>query len=91
MVQPQIYEGTAEEIAAQLRRSNLAGRLKAIITPDELFVQNGSTANQGEKLADFLAELDQAELMPGKPLTDPHEQEVSRLIAQKFTQNGHTR
>jgi len=91
MTQPQVYEGTAEEIAAQLRRSNLAGRLKAIVTPDELFGANVNIANQGEMLADFLAEVDQVEFTPGNPLTDPQAQEVSRLIAQKFAQNGHTK
>ena len=39
MAQAQIYEGTAEEIAMQLRSSNLAGRLKAIVTSDELLAK----------------------------------------------------
>jgi hypothetical protein len=33
MAQPRIYEGTAEEIAEQLRGSDLNGRLKAVVTP----------------------------------------------------------
>jgi hypothetical protein len=35
MTQSQVYEGTAEEIAEQLRSSNLNGRLKAIVTTEE--------------------------------------------------------
>ncbi len=91
MAQPQIYEGTAEEIAAQIRGSNLAGRLKAIVTPDELIARNSNMPNLGDTLADFLAEVDQAEFTPGKPHIDPHEQNVSRLIAQKFAKQGHTK
>lgn len=36
MAQTQIDEGTAEEFAIQLRDSNLAGPLKAIVTQDEI-------------------------------------------------------
>ena len=91
MTQPQIYEGTAEEIATQIRGSRLAGKLKAIVTPDELFTQNGTTPDLGETLADFLNEVDQVEFSPGKPHTDLDEQNVSRLIAQKFARQGHTK
>ena len=91
MALPQIYEGTAEEIATQIRGSRLTGKLKAIVTPDELFAPNGTTPNLGDTLADFLTEVDQAEFTPGKPHTDPHEQNVSRLIAQKFAKQGHTK
>ena len=91
MALPQVFEGTAEEIAEQLRSSNLAGRLKAIITPDELPTRNGNPPSMGDSLADFLAEVDQTEFIPGKPLTDPRTQELSRLIAQKFAKQGHAR
>ncbi len=47
MAQPQIYEGTAEEIATQLRASNLAGKLRATIVPE-----NGiETSGQEEPIA----------------------------------------
>ncbi len=36
MVQPQVFEGTADEIAEQLRRSKLAGRLRAVVMPEEI-------------------------------------------------------
>jgi hypothetical protein len=93
MVQPQIFEGTAEEIADKLRGSNLAGALTAIITPKELPAQNGNTTTPSlaDTLTDFLAEVDQIEYTPGKPSGTPEEQEVSRLIAQKFVEQGHTR
>lgn len=40
MTNPQIYEGTAEEIARQLQLSKIVGRLRAIIVPE-----NGTLAN----------------------------------------------
>lgn len=91
MAQPQIYEGTAEEIAEQLRVSGLTGRLKAIVTPDETPLLDGKAPSLADTLADFLAEVDQTEFTPGKPLSDPHEKEVARLIAAKFAKRGHTR
>ena len=91
MALPQIYEGTAEEIAEQLRGSNLAGRLKAIVAPDELFEGNGAMPDASDTLEDFLAEIDKIEFKPGKPHTNPQEQELSRLIAQKFARQGHTK
>ena len=91
MSQTQLFEGTAEEIAAQLRDSNLAGPLKAIVTQDEHYTRNGRTPNLGDTLADFLAEVDQIEFTSGKPHTDPHEQKISRLIAEKFARQGHTK
>jgi hypothetical protein len=91
MPQPQIYEGTAEEIAEQLRVSRLVGRLKAIVTPDETPRQNGNIPSLADTLADFLEEVDQTEFTPGKPLSDPLEKEVGRLIAAKFARQGHTK
>lgn len=34
MTQPQIYEGTLEEIAEQLRSAKLTGRFRAFLTPE---------------------------------------------------------
>jgi hypothetical protein len=34
MPQPQVYEGTAEEIAQQIRDGNLTGRYRAIVVPE---------------------------------------------------------
>lgn len=42
MVQPQVYEGTAEEIAAQLRNSKLTGRFRAILVPEGSAELNGN-------------------------------------------------
>ena len=91
MAQALIYEGTAEEVAEQIRLSRLSGRLKVIVTPDETPLLNGDAPSLADTLADFFAEVDQTEFVPGKPLTDPHEKEVGRLIAEKFARQGHTR
>ncbi len=91
MEHPFIYEGTAQEIAEQLRHNNPAGRLKAIVVPDTQTVQDNDVPTQAQRLADFLALVDQTEFTPGKPHSDTQEQEVSRLIAAKFTRQGHTK
>jgi hypothetical protein len=91
MIQAEVYEGTAEEIAEQLRRSNLSGRLKAIVTPDEVFSRNETPYSPETTLIDFLAEVDQTDFQPGMPHRDPSEREVSRLIAAKFARQGHTK
>lgn len=35
MISPRIYEGTAEEIAHQIQRSNITGRLRAILVSED--------------------------------------------------------
>jgi len=89
MVQAQIYEGTAEEIAAQLRVGKLTGRLKAVIMPDEM--PNSDVSDLNDTLMDFLAEVDKTDFEPGQPLNNSQENEVGRLIAAKFAQQGHTK
>jgi len=91
MAQPQIYEGTAEEIAAQLRASQLTGRLKVIVTPEEILLSHGDAPNPADALADFLADADRTEFVPGQPLANPQERELGRLVAAKFAQHGHTK
>lgn len=53
MAQPQIYEGTAEEIADLLRESKLAGKLRAIIVPEN-GLQPANEEETGPTLADRL-------------------------------------
>ena len=53
MIAPQVYEGTAEEIAEQLRVSKLTGRLRAVVMPENGAGDN-STLEQGETLAERL-------------------------------------
>jgi hypothetical protein len=53
MAAPQVYEGTAEEIAEQLRESNLTGRLRAVVMPENGVGTNGAE-EQGETLAERL-------------------------------------
>jgi len=56
MVQPQVYEGTAEEIARQLQQSKLMGRLRAIIVPENGIGPNGKE-DMGPTFAEILAPL----------------------------------
>jgi hypothetical protein len=51
MTQPHVYEGTAEEIAEQLRGSNLAGKLRAIVVPEYVLETNGKEERE-ETLAE---------------------------------------
>ncbi len=57
MAQPQIYEGTLEEIAEQLRSTELTGRFKVIVVPEEEepLKQNGtSTAHDARSRPSIL-------------------------------------
>jgi len=49
MPQPQVYEGTADEIAQQIREGKLTGRFRAIVVPE-------TEANDGEEDAETLLE-----------------------------------
>ena len=51
MVQPQIFEGTADEIAEQIRSGNLTGRLRAIVLPED-----ASGLSGGEGITETLLE-----------------------------------
>lgn len=84
MAQPQVYEGTAEEIAEQLRASNLSGRLKAIVTPEELSTQNGNGLRLSDALADFLAEMEQVEGSAGKPRVSARGKYAGILSTERF-------
>jgi hypothetical protein len=44
MIQPQVFEGTLEEITEQLRATALTGRFKVIVVPEEVITtdQNGA-------------------------------------------------
>ena len=52
MAQPQVYEGTAQEIATQLQQSKLVGRLKAIVVPE-----NGTGLTRAEEFGSTFAEI----------------------------------
>jgi hypothetical protein len=58
MALPQIYEGTAEEIAAQLRRSHLKVNLREIVLSDENAHQDDDTVHLDTSLGDLLREAD---------------------------------
>lgn len=58
MAQPQVYEGTAEEIARQLQHSKLVGRLRAIIVPENGVGENGMEESR-PNFAKILAPLQQ--------------------------------
>ena len=90
MALPQVYEGTAQEIAEQIRGSSLAGKLKAIITPDEYETAstNGTSETLDKALASLLEEADKIEReMPVSP-TDPHEITFGEIITEKYRKMG---
>jgi len=90
MVQQQIYEGTAEEIADQLRGSNLAGKLKAVVTLEEQEIS--PTSGPGETLDKALAYLlDEADSIErARPITqtDLHETAFGEIMAAKYRKMG---
>lgn len=92
MIAPHIFEGTAEEVADKLRASNISGHLKVIVVQEEPVgsMQDADQPNMADDLAAFLKEVDQEEFVPGKPMPDPLEANVSRLIAERFRKQGHT-
>jgi hypothetical protein len=53
MPQPQVYEGTAEEIARQIRDGNLSGRYRAIVVP-EIDSESDGGEGVGETLLERL-------------------------------------
>jgi hypothetical protein len=90
MALPHIYEGTAQEIAEQLRGSNLTGKLKAIITPDEYETAstNGTDETLDKALASLLEEADRVEHEIPVPLTDSHEIAFGEIMAEKYRKMG---
>ena len=90
MAQPQIYEGTALEIAEQLRVSNLTGKLKAIIMPDEYerTSTNGTGETLDKALASLLEEADRIRREMPVPHTDPHKIAFGEIIAEKYRKMG---
>jgi hypothetical protein len=89
MTAPQVYEGTAEEIADQLRCSNLTGRFKAIITPDEYEMSMPEATEQLDTaLAELLKEADR--IAPGLPAphTDPTEIAFGEIVTEKYKKMG---
>jgi hypothetical protein len=90
MAQPQIYEGTAQEIAEQLRVSNLTGRLKAVVMPEENGQpeQNGTGMTLDKALAALIAEADSVEREVPVPHTDPQEVAFGQILTEKYRKMG---
>lgn len=90
MAMPQIYEGTAQEIAEQLRESNLVGKLKAVISLQEY--ETSSIPSTGETLdialASLLEEADRIEREKPIAPTDPHEIAFGEIMAEKYQKMG---
>jgi hypothetical protein len=88
MVLSQIYEGTVEEIAAQLRRSDLTGNLRAIILSDEDAQPNGTAEYLDSALAELLRETDR--VIPEAPArqTDPYEIAFGEIVTEKYKKMG---
>ena len=90
MALPQVYEGTAEEIAELLRRSNLPGKLKAIITPDEYETSaiNGTGETLDTALAALLEEADHIERETPAPPTTPLKKAFGEILDEKYRKMG---
>ncbi|HZO91110.1 MAG TPA: hypothetical protein VFB38_22480 [Chthonomonadaceae bacterium] len=79
MAQPQVFEGTIEEITEQLRAANFGERsFKVIVVPEEEFSANGQTLQ--EALASLLEDADKVEFEPPTSELSP----VAQAIAEKF-------
>ena len=87
MSPPQIFIGTADEIAEQIRVNKPRGKLKAILSPNESESQNEPSVRS---LTDFLIQLDDIEFSPSDPSSELQETEVNRLIVDKFSRRGHS-
>lgn len=90
MALPQIDEGTVEEIAEQLRLSNLTGKLKVIVTLDENenATQNSNVEMLDTALATLLAEADRIVPEPPIPHADPQEQAFGEIVEAKYRKMG---
>lgn len=90
MAQPQVYEGTALEIAEQIGRSNLTGKLKAILTPDEHETASLNTTDEtlDKALASLLEEADHIQWEEPMRHTDPHEIAFGEIMAEKYRKMG---
>jgi len=90
MAQSRIFEGTAREIADQLRRSNLPGKLRAIITAND--PENSASSDTGEMrdkaLASLLQEAETIERTTPVPHTGPHEIAFGEILTAKYRKMG---
>jgi hypothetical protein len=86
MAQPQVYEGTAQEIAEQLRVNNLSGRLKAIVMPEETGKpeMNGTDVTLDKALAALIVEADSVE----REVPAPHEIAFGEIFTEKYRKMG---
>lgn len=90
MALPKLYEGTAEEIAEQLLSSNLTGKLRAIVTPDDhgSIGSNGNDESLDKVLAALLEEADRLEHETPAVHTDPHEKMFGEIMDKKYRRMG---
>ena len=90
MAQPQIYEGTAEEIAEQIRTSDMTGKLRAILTPSErdIATTDGSGETLDKALAWLLEEADNIKREKPVPHTAPHEIAFGEIMQEKHRKMG---
>ena len=90
MALPQIYEGTTEEIAEQLRGSNLTGKFKAILMLEEskAVSTNESGETLDKALAALLAEADRIEREMPVPQTDSCKVVFGEIMQEKYRKMG---
>ena len=92
MAHPQIFEGTAEEIIEQLRRSNLTGKLRAIVTEDEYptSVAEGRGETLDKALAVLPEEAHRVEHGTPVPHSDPQEKAFGEIMDEQYRKTGFT-
>ena len=92
MAQPQVIKGTWDEIAVHADELRDCGELTLIVParPEkDTVAQNGSDQEAlHQKLAAIIAEAEQLESEPGKPLRDPLEAEWGAAVEEKYRKMG---
>lgn len=90
MAHPQIYEGTIDEIVEQIRASNLTGKYKVILAPEENRMASLNTADEtlDRALSSLLEEADRIEREEPVRPTDPHEIAFGEIMAEKYRKMG---
>ena len=92
MAQPQVIKGTRDEIAAHADELRDCGELTLIVPArpeQEAAAQNGNEQDAlHAKLAAIVAEAENLESEPGKPLRDPIEAKWGKAVEEKYRKMG---
>ena len=85
---PQFYEGTIDEIVEQIRNSNLTGKLKAIIMPDNDSVVSSDGETLDVALAALIEEAQHIQYEVPVPPTASHKQAFAEIMDEKYRKMG---